>query len=127
MRRSSLLTAIFGLFVLAGLQLLAGSLLHAEPLPFNSKVEVYRDEKGEVMAFALRLEQPFLAEEFEKSNYLRLSTLDEQAYLIYPRETKFRQKHADPPGQSLIVSHARLLCRLLPLDQIAPDRIQRWP
>ena len=38
----------------------------AQDLPFKSKVEVYRAKEGEMLAFALRLEQPFLAEEFEK-------------------------------------------------------------
>ena len=55
-----------------------------EPLPFSHKVEVYRDKDGQVIAFSLKLEQPFLAEEFEKSNYLRLQPLDRNAYLIYP-------------------------------------------
>jgi hypothetical protein len=66
-----------------------------EPLPFNHKVETYRNHDGSVMAFALRLEQPFLAEEFDKSNFLRLQVLDRNAYLIYPPETKFQQKHAE--------------------------------
>ena len=70
-----------------------------QSLPFNYTVETYRNEDGDVMAFALRLEQPFLAEEFEKSNYLRLKSLDASAFLIYPRETKFRQKHAEFYGR----------------------------
>lgn len=69
------------------------------PLPFNLKVETYRDKDGDAMVFALKLEQPFLAEEFEKSNYLRLSALSESAYLIYPRETRFQQKHAEFYGR----------------------------
>lgn len=69
------------------------------PLPFNLKVETYRDKDGDAMVFALKLEQPFLAEEFEKSNYLRLSSLDDSSYLIYPRETKFQQKHAEFYGR----------------------------
>jgi len=52
-----------------------------DPLPFNYTVETYRDKDGAVMAFALKLEQPFLAEEFERSNYLRLSSQENQAYL----------------------------------------------
>jgi hypothetical protein len=71
----------------------------ADPLPFNYKVEVYRPKEGDVMAFSVRLEQPFLAEEFEKSNYLRLEALDKNAYLIYPKETKFQQKHAEFYGR----------------------------
>lgn len=73
---------------------LAPSLPAAE-LPFQQTVEVYRSADGDEMAFALRLEQPFLAEEFEKSNYLRLRSQDQRAYLIYPKETKFHQKHAE--------------------------------
>jgi hypothetical protein len=71
----------------------------ADTLPFNHKVEVYRNKEGDVLAFSLRLEQPFLAEEFEKSNYLRLRALDANAYLIYPAETKFQQKHAEFYGR----------------------------
>lgn len=71
----------------------------AEPLPFNHKVEVYRQKEGDVIAFAVRLEQPFLAEEFEKSNYLRLQAQDANAYLIYPKETRFHQKHAEFYGR----------------------------
>jgi hypothetical protein len=70
----------------------------ADKLPFQHKVEVYRAKDG-VIVFALRLEQPFLAEEFEKSNYLRLRALDTSAYLIYPRQTRFRQKHAEFYGR----------------------------
>src|SRR5258708_23117091 len=70
-----------------------------EPLPFSHKVEVYRDKDGQVLAFSLKLEQPFLAEEFEKSNYLRLAPLDRNAYLIYPPATRFRQKHAEFYGR----------------------------
>ena len=69
------------------------------PLPFNLKVEAYRNMDGDAMVFALKLEQPFLAEEFEKSNYLRLSSQSKNAYLIYPRETRFRQKHAEFYGR----------------------------
>jgi len=71
----------------------------AGSLPFQQKVEVYRDEEGKVSVFTVRLEQPFLADEFEKSNYLRLSSTDERAYLIYPKETKFQQKHAEFYGR----------------------------
>jgi len=68
-------------------------------LPFHHKIEVYREKDTDVMAFVLRLEQPFLAEEFEKSNELRLQALDRKAYLIYPKETKFQQKHAEFYGR----------------------------
>ena len=67
----------------------------AQDMPFQHKIEVYREKDSDVIAFVLRLEQPFLAEEFEKSNYLRLHALDRNAYLIYPKETKFQQKHAE--------------------------------
>lgn len=70
-----------------------------EVLPFQTEVETYRAEEGEVMAFTLRLEQPFLAEEFEKSNKLRLDSLDENAWLIYPKETQFERKHAEFYGR----------------------------
>lgn len=83
------------LFALACLS----SSVHAGELPFQHKIEVYREKDGDAIAFVLRLEQPFLAEEFEKSNYLRLHTLDRQAYLIYPKETKFHQKHAEFYGR----------------------------
>jgi hypothetical protein len=79
----------------------------AEPLPFNHKVETYRSKDGE-MVFSLRLEQQFLAEEFEKSNYLRLQALDKNAYLIYPPETKFHQKHAEFYGRLRGQDKARL-------------------
>jgi hypothetical protein len=70
-----------------------------QALPFHHKIEVYRDKEGDAVVFALRLEQPFLAEEFEKSNNLRLRALDRNAYLIYPKETKFAQKHAEFYGR----------------------------
>lgn len=70
-----------------------------QALPFNYKVEVYRAKEEEAMVFALRLEQPFLSEEFEKSKHLRLQALDRNAYLIYPKETKFVQKHAEFYGR----------------------------
>jgi hypothetical protein len=71
----------------------------ADALPFSHKVEVYRDKQGDVTVFTVRLEQPFLAEEFDKSNYLRLRSADERAYLIYPKETTFQQKHAEFYGR----------------------------
>lgn len=71
----------------------------ADPPPFNHKVEVFYDEKTKDMAFVVRLEQPFLAEEFESSNFLRLKSGDDRAYLIYPRETRFQQKHAEFYGR----------------------------
>ena len=71
----------------------------ADDLPFQHQTEVYRDQDGEAVAFTVRLEQPFLAEEFEQSSYLRLRSDNEQAYLIYPKETKFEQKHAEFYGR----------------------------
>jgi hypothetical protein len=73
--------------------------LSAQEFPFQHKVEVFRDKDGDTISFVLRLEQPFLAEEFEKSNYLRLYAQDKNAYLIYPKETKFQQKHAEFYGR----------------------------
>jgi hypothetical protein len=77
----------------------AAEALADETLPFNQKVEVYRNEKQGVAVFAVRLEQPFLAEEFEASSYLRLEGTDEKAYLIYPKEGRFQQKHAEFYGR----------------------------
>jgi hypothetical protein len=71
----------------------------AQELPFQHKFEVFREKDSDVIAFVLRLEQPFLAEEFEKSNYLRLHAQDKNAFLIYPKETKFHQKHAEFYGR----------------------------
>ena len=71
----------------------------ADDLPFQHKVEVYREADSDTMAFTVRLEQPFLAEEFEQSSFLRLRSASENAYLIYPQETKFRQKHAEFYGR----------------------------
>jgi hypothetical protein len=68
-------------------------------LPFQHAIDLYRNEEGDEVAFALRLEQPFLADEFEKSNYLRLASADDKAYLIYPRQTRFQQKHAEFYGR----------------------------
>lgn len=89
------------LFILAGWALTVGfaGQIIADDLPFQHKSEVYRDKEGDVLAFTVRLEQPFLAEEFEQSSYLRLRSDNEQAYLIYPKETKFEQKHAEFYGR----------------------------
>src|SRR5262245_57161842 len=73
--------------------------LRGDALPFGHKIETYRDKSGDVRVFCLKLEQAFLAEEFERSNYLRLEPLDKSAYLIYPAETKFHQKHAEFYGR----------------------------
>lgn len=80
----------------------------AEPLPFSYKTETYREKDTGITVFALRLEQPFLAEEFEKSNYLRLKSADTRSYLIYPKETKFRQKHAEFYGRLRGTGKAKL-------------------
>lgn len=79
---------------LVGIILAWGAEAGAQGLPFKHKIELYRDKEGETTVFSLVLEQPFFAEEFEKSNYLRLQPLDRNAHLIYPKETKFQQKHA---------------------------------
>ncbi|NQT88634.1 hypothetical protein HQ560_17850, partial [bacterium] len=73
--------------------------LAADALPFHHKVETYRNKEGDVTVFTLRLEQPFLADEFEQSSYLRLQSGDKRAYLIYPKETRFQQKHAEFYGR----------------------------
>lgn len=85
--------------VLLGMSFLVPVAASREPLPFETEVETYRSEEGDVMAFTLRLEQPFLAEEFEKSNKLRLSSRDAHAWLIYPPETQFERKHAEFHGR----------------------------
>lgn len=69
--------------------------LAQDELPFQHKVDVYRSADGDATAFTVRLEQAFLAEEFEKSNFLRLRSDDPRAYLIYPQQAKFEQKHAE--------------------------------
>lgn len=86
-------------FAVLACVILAGPAATGQDLPFQHSVEVYRNDKDETIAFSLRLEQPFLAEEFEKSNYLRLRSIDPNAYLIYPKETKFQQKHAEFYGR----------------------------
>ena len=71
-----------------------------DTLPFKYTVETFQHEDdSDVRAFVVKLEQPFLAEEFEKSNYLRLKGLDANSFLIYPRETRFKQKHAEFYGR----------------------------
>ncbi|MDX2197984.1 MAG: hypothetical protein SF069_03315 [Phycisphaerae bacterium] len=63
--------------------------------PFKHRVETYRaeDDPGTI-AFVIRLEQPFLANEFEKSNFLRAAPLSDDVRLIYPAQTRFEKKHA---------------------------------
>lgn len=85
--------------VLGSFLLIAPVAALAQPLPFSYKAETFREKDTDVLVFALQLEQPFLAEEFEKSNYLRLESLDRNSYLIYPRETKFQNKHAEFYGR----------------------------
>lgn len=92
MRSSAALLFVWPLFCVTGI-------LGAENLPFTQKVEVFRAKEGDIVAFTVRLEQPFLAEEFEKSNYLRLKSSDDRAYLVYPKETTFQQKHAEFYGR----------------------------
>ena len=71
-----------------------------ESLPFSYTLETFcHEEDPEIRAFVLKLEQPFLAEEFEKSNYLRLKANDDRAFLVYPRATRFEQKHAEFYGR----------------------------
>lgn len=89
---------LFGLFLIASM----GScpLLAQDALPFSYTVETFQHEDDpEVRAFVVRLNQPFLAEEFEKSNYIRMKTLDNNAFLIYPSETRFEQRHAEFYGR----------------------------
>jgi hypothetical protein len=89
----------WALLIAAPIVTVAQALPAAEGIPFEHRIEVYRSGPDELAVFALRLEQPFLAEEFEKSNYLRLRPADDHAYLIYPTETKFQQKHAEFYGR----------------------------
>ena len=46
------------------------SMAYAQEFPFHHKFEVYREKDSVVVSFVLRLEQPFLAEEFEKSSFV---------------------------------------------------------
>ncbi|MCA9062460.1 MAG: hypothetical protein KDA96_05360 [Planctomycetaceae bacterium] len=86
--------------VLLGLAILSITQAPAQDsLPFSYTVETFQHEDDDVRAFVIRLDQPFLAEEFEKSNYLRLKSLSENAFLIYPRETRFQQRHAEFYGR----------------------------
>jgi hypothetical protein len=80
----------------------------AEPLPFAHKVETFREKDSDVTVFCLKLEQPFLAEEFDRSSYLRLTPLDRNAYLIYPTQTRFSQKHAEFYGRLRGAGKAKL-------------------
>ncbi len=68
-------------------------------LPYEVRIELFRPKDEDLAVFALKLEQPFLAEEFEQSNLLRLRSLDDSSFLIYPRETRFQQKHAEFYGR----------------------------
>lgn len=71
-----------------------------DSLPFSYTVETFQHEDDEdIRAFVIKLEQPFLAEEFEKSNFLRIKTSDANAFLVYPRATRFQQKHAEFYGR----------------------------
>lgn len=70
-----------------------------DTLPFSHTVETFQHEKDDVRAFVVRLSQPFLAEEFEKSNYIRMKALDQKSFLIYPTETRFQQRHAEFYGR----------------------------
>lgn len=90
-------------FALATLSCLSGMTASAatdESLPFSYSVETFcHEDDPEIRAFVVKLEQPFLAEEFEKSNYLRLKANDDNSFLIYPRATRFEQKHAEFYGR----------------------------
>lgn len=69
------------------------------PLPFGHKIEVFRNKDDGVMVFVVRLEQAFLAEEFETSNDLRLQPLDDHAFLTYPKQARFESRHASFYGR----------------------------
>ena len=88
-------TLTFSLLLFAGLFLGILNCDAQDDMPFQHKVDVYRSAEADAVAFIVRLEQAFLAEEFEKSNFLRLRSDDDRAYLIYPQQTKFEQKHAE--------------------------------
>jgi hypothetical protein len=88
---------VTGILVVCGLSIPCSA---QDSLPFGYTVETFQHEDdSDVRAFVVKLEQPFLAEEFEKSNYLRLKATDTNSFLIYPRETRFRQKHAEFYGR----------------------------
>lgn len=80
--------------IVAGLTFAACAGAQPPPdLPFEVNIETYRSEDG-VIVFALNLEQPFLADAFEQTNYIRIRPLSDQAYLVYPKQTRFERKHA---------------------------------
>jgi len=89
----------------------SGAAASAQELPFHHKFEVYREKDSDVVSFVLRLEQPFLAEEFEKSSYLRLHAQDRNAYLIYPKETRSVAFRLDA---SPLSSPLRISCSVWP-------------
>ncbi len=68
MPNRSTLAMLLGFGVLLGSWAMNADAAPSGSFPFRHKVELYRDKEGDVMAFSLKLEQPFLAEEFEKSN-----------------------------------------------------------
>lgn len=116
-------TAIFTIFLLLLAPIASGQ---TEALPFKQKVEVYRNKDGDEMAFSLRLMQPFLAEEFEESNYIRLKPLDDKAYLTYPKETTFHQKHAAFYGRlkGEGVTRLRLSCEMVTENLDGSTRVE---
>lgn len=94
---ASIQTLMTTTFVLCGVVV---PLAAQDTLPFSYTVETFQHkDDADVRVFVVKLEQPFLAEEFEKSNYIRLKGLDENSFLIYPRETRFEQKHAEFYGR----------------------------
>lgn len=78
----------------AALLLVAATATAQDSSAFHYKVETYCAREDGAQAFVVRLEQPFLAEEFERSNYLRARPLTDSVYLVYPRQTRFVQRHA---------------------------------
>ncbi len=96
------------IFASLAVALLAPAAFGDPPLPFTQRVETYRDRDGDIVCFALRLEQPFLGEAFEQSNYLRVTPLDHNAALIYPRETRFTQRQAAFYGRLRGAGQAKL-------------------
>ncbi|MEZ6063918.1 MAG: hypothetical protein R3C19_26525 [Planctomycetaceae bacterium] len=78
----------------------SGALNAQDALPFSHRVETFQDEDdAQIRAFVVRLEQPFFASEFEKNSYVRLKSLDDRSFLIYPRETRFDRNHAEFYGR----------------------------
>jgi len=64
-QEGAMMRGLLTLAAAAAAFLFVSTIQAADSLPFGQKVEVFRDKQGDVTVFTVRLEQPFLAEEFE--------------------------------------------------------------